>query len=972
MAPEAQQPQQQPKFSLFNVREWSSFIWNRVVRLPGIRRMQIGQVKVGERPHPVERELEKGWQSINDNLFNQVLRNIEIYWTKQGNLLGFAKSGDKESILGNPRGIASMYQRLGIYADIEKIPLETEWFRQGSGFVEEEIDYMLPENPREWSLFNWDNTKVRAHLNRTTGPATPKKIKRFKIYPSAVYHEGKKDLREELYCFGFENAKRIGAIIKSYDDDLNRQTLQEKRVEVEVRTKFTNAANAITELTKAIADIEEKQYEKLHGFEGEVKNWIANWDELVDKTNAPENSRTVILRFPHTYRIVKQSTTIQVEERIATRNRRGNIVERTLPRRAIMADIEFRDIYEEELREHRQTRDHLEQQKEEETRETRAKIMTLNRLVANRDVFANEVRQIMRRNEPQIRTIIESGENPTTKVERIIGIFTHDDPAINELFIENLRTVRLIEIVQQTGNTNNKLRRIETDLLLQFRANVLLRNTLTYEIGAFRHALRPTEEREDNRPRTHEEMFAEFKNSFLTYRTTYDIASRILDENAEAVMNIMRSNVSIDNKINQIGDIILRESDRPDYHIAKIMLALEIAQAMETNINQKYDVSISGHTARINEIENMTNREEILNEIRPRFNSREFYKRPEEVALGLDENGYPLEIWIKEDARFGEVLIDRWWHEISQNEWQLNVIANKPGGKEALQKHLGATVVETEARDEQEEIITDEQGNVKRVFKVTNSGSRVIRKMTDRRFHGRVDLLDAGIYIYCDWDQVRDDLRDGRYHSHCKSVADYVIEATGGFSERLGAPYPKGFGIWKSKGLFVSRKGIIPTNPINISISVNDLQDPITKLAKNTLIMAKPKDFKNVPSDEKAVTQNYVMRMPDGSLKKGVGSPSKYNPAFDRRAMNLPYIHWGRMYYYEWGTGVNRWSENPFPHISTRGIALYIAHLAASAAYNYQEAEQSLEGHPFDYGVRGQGKFGNVNPLSGAGILQEN
>jgi len=105
---------------------------------------------------------------------------------------------------------------------------------------------------------------------------------------------------------------------------------------------------------------------------------------------------------------------------------------------------------------------------------------------------------------------------------------------------------------------------------------------------------------------------------------------------------------------------------------------------------------------------------------------------------------------------------------------------------------------------------------------------------------------------------------------------------------------------------------------------------------------------------------------------EGERKPTKYNPAFDRRAENLDYVYWGRMYWYEWISAVGRWSENPFPHVSTRGIALYIAHLVATDVWNYKDGEDALEGHKFDYGVRGQGEYGYVNPLSGKGILQEN
>ena len=112
--------------------------------------------------------------------------------------------------------------------------------------------------------------------------------------------------------------------------------------------------------------------------------------------------------------------------------------------------------------------------------------------------------------------------------------------------------------------------------------------------------------------------------------------------------------------------------------------------------------------------------------------------------------------------------------------------------------------------------------------------------------------------------------------------------------------------------------------------------------------------------------------MPDGSFESGIKRSSKYDPAFDRRALNLDYVFWGRMYYYRWSGEINEWDENPFPHISTRGIALYFDYMVKSRVWNYEDAKKSLKDLKLDYGVRGSTKYGFVNPASGEGILQEN
>jgi len=364
----------------------------------------------------------------------------------------------------------------------------------------------------------------------------------------------------------------------------------------------------------------------------------------------------------------------------------------------------------------------------------------------------------------------------------------------------------------------------------------------------------------------------------------------------------------------------------------------------------------------------------------PRFN-----KRPEEIDYGLDENGWPLEIDVdgKITGKNGAVLIDFWWNEIAENEWQLETIALKPGGADVLKIHLGADVEYYEEEDK----ITKKK---KLRAKVKNC-KRAQRYIDDDRFYGYVDLLDAGAIIFGIWDTVRDDLRDGRYHLHSKSVGDYVIEGMGGFDENEGAPYIKNFGeLSRGGGLYVTRKGIIPKKSAAVNVRIED-----PKYYK----YAKPKDFDttekhpNVVYDD-AIKRDFKMKLtadiakipgfsarnslehiettPFGTFYNGTRIPTKYNTAFDRRAEKFNYMHWGVMYYYEWSQNVNKWSENPFPHISTRGIALYIAHRVASDVWYYKEGEDVLEGHKFDYGVRGQGEFGLVNPLSGKGVLQEN
>ncbi len=105
--------------------------------------------------------------------------------------------------------------------------------------------------------------------------------------------------------------------------------------------------------------------------------------------------------------------------------------------------------------------------------------------------------------------------------------------------------------------------------------------------------------------------------------------------------------------------------------------------------------------------------------------------------------------------------------------------------------------------------------------------------------------------------------------------------------------------------------------------------------------------------------------------KKFERKPSHLSPAFDRAAMTKEWIHWGRMYYYDWTDGIKEWSVNPDPMISARGIAKYLINRVIEDTLTVEEANQILERHKYDFGIRRPpGNFTN-HPLKGAaGILK--
>ncbi|MBI2542284.1 hypothetical protein HYV80_06250 [Candidatus Woesearchaeota archaeon] len=273
----------------------------------------------------------------------------------------------------------------------------------------------------------------------------------------------------------------------------------------------------------------------------------------------------------------------------------------------------------------------------------------------------------------------------------------------------------------------------------------------------------------------------------------------------------------------------------------------------------------------------------------------ESFKRNDEVEAGLDENGYPLEV-----GEDGTVLLDQWWSEIAQNEWQEKIIKSKPWGKEIW--------------------------NAKVNNGVSKGGIRKVPKF----FCKKLDLLKAALYMFHELDAVRDDLRAGVYHPHSKTAMDYILAGEGlstifyegdrsfapGELKQICGPLPYRTKTENGRDI----ETVIPKEKITLKFD-----------QMSSYVTAKPSDFMAVPHDEKKVTRRYQMKLnlneDDYTIESGIRKPSQLNPAHDRRASNAKCIdfHWGRMYYYEGKDGINKWSENPFPKKSSRGLPKYIA-----------------------------------------------
>jgi len=787
--PSQEQKPAGPKFSLFKLSELKGFLWNWFWRVKGFRLLKVGRARVGERQPPVWYELHKTWFPKNRAWFETKLQTVEDFWRNQEKHLGNDLGEDGEPTLrGNPDGIVSFYEELGAYSDMERVGIEVDWFEVGTGYGEENIEYGVPKNIAEWNRFGWKKDYVEKTLKDPNKLKNLPLLKKITLLHDVVYHEGKKELKEELYCFGFTNAKALATRINTY----NTRTVDELIAEggpVAVRTPANQAAAALTALINKIAEIEEATHKELEKLKGKTNTYYTKWSDQVEKLS-PEAKNVAVTRYHHTYRIIKQY-----------------------------------------------------------------------------HYFGRDA----------------TGE---------FGI-------IEEIAIRN----RKVREVDEAGN-------IGSEITKQYKPRVVIMKL----------------KREKKRDNTIKNIYDEEEEELLQ---KMDELKRVRDE--------------LKNRIER-GEMAREEKEA----ILKL---------------RGYEDRLQMYEQRLDDIEhNILNKNKIIQKTTPNIEENEFWKRTEEIDYGLDENGYPLEI----NPDTGEVLIDKWWGEIAQNDWQLKTIAKKPGGIDYLKKHLEGFEAEITAPSDKPVGVDDIE--IKNRGERNRGRNRKIRVIKDTRFHGHVDLLELGAINYSGWDAFRDDLRDGRYHKHTKSVGDYVIVCEGGFDEEKLAPYPKKMlqlpgGIGTGIGLFIKERYIIPTGPTGINWNVHD---------RSVLINAKPEMFENVPNEEKSITQDFKMKLPDGTELPGKRTATKYNPAFDRRAENLDYVYWGRMYYYRWSGDINEWDENPFPHISTRGIALYIDYLVKSDVWNYEDAEIALEGHKFDYGVRGATKYGEVNPAKGTGILQEN
>jgi len=210
---------------------------------------------------------------------------------------------------------------------------------------------------------------------------------------------------------------------------------------------------------------------------------------------------------------------------------------------------------------------------------------------------------------------------------------------------------------------------------------------------------------------------------------------------------------------------------------------------------------------------------------------------------------------------------------------------------------------------------------------------RAPRKFPDE-FIEDFDLLHVANSVNNEFDIVRDDWRDARFHRFSLTSTDYAMASNPPYMvpsllKRIG-----GAG-WEWK--------------------------PIGESA----LMRSQKSIKEFRS--------YIMRTHDKNnkeifSKKGTRAPTNLNPAFDRRALKKEWYHIGRKYYYGYPDCINYYAKkdggyfevsggpvkvNDDPTIGTRGLAMYIVDRITREEKTWKDIDAALAKFKhFDYGPR--------------------
>ena len=222
-----------------------------------------------------------------------------------------------------------------------------------------------------------------------------------------------------------------------------------------------------------------------------------------------------------------------------------------------------------------------------------------------------------------------------------------------------------------------------------------------------------------------------------------------------------------------------------------------------------------------------------------------------------------------------------------------------------------------------------------------------------------VPLNQMVAHILNEWDEFRDDWRDGRHHKGSLTVTDYIMATTTALGKE-----------WEKKG--------------NSKLALADLDKIRSGLPYNQLMVNddyKKYEMKIGPLNDSVGNQIFpragTPEVDGQPVFKGTRVPSNLNPAFDLRAFgkNDPIIHIGKLRYWEGEEGCKKEHPDPSkradfaPWISSRGLSMFIIDFICRNGKSLKEIHEDLimigkETNGFDYGPRPFGGDLCVDPFN--------
>lgn len=268
-----------------------------------------------------------------------------------------------------------------------------------------------------------------------------------------------------------------------------------------------------------------------------------------------------------------------------------------------------------------------------------------------------------------------------------------------------------------------------------------------------------------------------------------------------------------------------------------------------------------------------------------------------EYQPGWDENGMPLEV--EDRGLSGNEFSSKGKAKVLVDMYKIDLYnGKKERGKNEEAEGIGKTIPKLNG-----------------VFHIREIDEKIYKKCT-----AYMSLSLMKEYIEIEWDNFRDDIRDGRYHTNSMTAYDYT-------SFIMGKHMP-----------FADAESKIDRGEID--------NETLSKIRKYTM----------------KITEDGTKYWDFQDIRKA----SNLNPAFDRRALKSElYKNWkfpGRIFYYTYSMPGNIDSDilpkKYDPHVTTRGLSMYIIHKVLSQTMYLDEARRVLnyirenKTKGFDYGPR--------------------